>query len=86
VDVVELTQPEQAVLEALRSLYMKHHRPPSVREIGDACGYESTSTTHVHLKNLERKGVIRRGAPGSPRSLTIVSQDGTCPLCGHSLP
>ncbi len=33
---------------------------PSIREIGKAVGLSSTSTIHLHLNSLERKGYIRR--------------------------
>ena len=33
--------------------------PPSVREIGEAVGLQSSSTVHNHLTQLEEKGSIR---------------------------
>lgn len=33
---------------------------PSIREIGKAVGLSSTSSIHLHLNSLERKGYIRR--------------------------
>ena len=36
--------------------------PPTVREICAATGLKSTSTVHLHLKNLERAGYITRDA------------------------
>lgn len=33
--------------------------PPTVRQIGDHVGFSSPSTTHFHLKRLERDGYLR---------------------------
>ena len=45
--------------------------PPSVREIGEAVGLQSTSTVHGHLDRLERKGLIRRD-PTKSRTIEIL--------------
>lgn len=45
--------------------------PPSVREIGDAIGLQSSSTVHSHLTQLEEKGYIRRD-PTKPRAIMIL--------------
>lgn len=47
--------------------------PPSVREIGDAIGLQSSSTVHSHLTQLEDKGYIRRD-PTKPRAIMILKQ------------
>ncbi len=49
----------------------EHGYPPSVREIGEACGYRSTSSTHARLAKLLRDGRITR-VPGQPRTLVVV--------------
>lgn len=38
------------------------HWPPSIREIGEAVGLRSPSTTLHHLRVLEEQGWIVRGA------------------------
>ncbi len=48
--------------------------PPSVREIGEAVGLQSTSTVHGHLDRLERKGLIRRD-PTKSRTIEILDED-----------
>lgn len=45
--------------------------PPSVREIGEAVGLQSSSTVHNHLTQLEQKGYIRRD-PTKPRAIMIL--------------
>ncbi|MBQ2994336.1 MAG: helix-turn-helix domain-containing protein, partial [Peptococcaceae bacterium] len=45
--------------------------PPSVREIGEAVGLQSSSTVHNHLTQLEEKGYIRRD-PTKPRAIMIL--------------
>lgn len=44
--------------------YMKEHGyPPSYREIGDACGFKSTSTVNENILRLKDKGEIISDAP-----------------------
>lgn len=45
--------------------------PPSVREIGNAVGFKSTSTVHSCLDKLEQFGYIRRD-PTKPRAIEIL--------------
>ena len=45
--------------------------PPSVREIGEAVGLQSSSTVHSHLTQLEQKGYIKRD-PTKPRAIMIL--------------
>lgn len=45
--------------------------PPTVREIGEAVGLQSSSTVHNHLTQLETKGYIKRD-PAKPRSITVL--------------
>ena len=52
--------------------------PPSVREIGDACGIKSTSTVHSYLKKLEDEGYI-----GLNRAIRLPGESVTrVPLLG----
>lgn len=55
-----LTEGQGRVLDAV-SLLSIDGWPCSVREIAEAAGYQSTSTVHAHLLNLEALGLIRRG-------------------------
>ena len=49
---------QRMILEYIRETTTERGYPPSVREIGDAVGLTSTATVHVHLKNLEEKGLL----------------------------
>lgn len=49
---------------------------PSVREICNATGLKSTSTVHLHLKNLEKLGLIERKA-GLNRCIQLPSEEGS---------
>jgi len=47
--------------------------PPTIREIGDACGISSTSLVSYYLDELTNAGLIERsGAPGSSRNILVV--------------
>ena len=54
----------------VRQINLKGY-PPSVREIGEAVGLQSSSTVHNHLTQLEQKGYIRRD-PTKPRAIMIL--------------
>jgi len=59
--VAEATPGEQRVLDSLTRLaWVGDGWPVSVREICADAGYASTSTVHMHLQSLERKGLVER--------------------------
>lgn len=64
---------QQQILTFIRSFVAERGISPSNREIGDAVGLSSSSTTHSHITALEVKGYIRRD-PGKPRSIQLVEQ------------
>ena len=49
---------------------ISHGWPPSVREIGEGVGLESTSSVQLHLKQMEDAGIITM-VPGQPRYITV---------------
>ena len=53
-----LGKSQQAVLDFIKAFIKQKSIPPTVREICAAVGLKSTSTVHMHLKALERKGYI----------------------------
>lgn len=67
-----LTPRQSRILEFLRAHVAEHGYPPSMREVGDACGLTSSSSVAHQLKVLEEKGYVRRD-PNHPRALTIVA-------------
>ena len=56
----KLTDRQKDVLNFIKSYIVSHGYPPTVREIGKALDISSPATIHVHLKNLEKKGIIRK--------------------------
>lgn len=56
---VEITKRQNDVLDFIKKYIAKHGFPPSVREICAGVGLSSTATVFVHLKNLQKLGVIK---------------------------
>ncbi len=61
----KLTTQQARVLEAIKQIIQETGYPPSVRELGERLGLKSTATVHTHLRNLERKGFLKREAQKS---------------------
>lgn len=78
----KLNDPQQEIYRFILTYSQEHAYPPSVREICEAVGLSSTATVHVHLKNLERNGLIMRD-PSKQRSIQIVEPDAVA-LAGQS--
>ena len=76
---------QQKILDFIRSEIETKGYPPSVREICAAVGLRSTSSVHMHLTQLEKKGLIRRDAT-KPRALELLdsplSRGRSVPLVG----
>ncbi|MFV0440643.1 MAG: transcriptional repressor LexA [Lachnospirales bacterium] len=70
-----LTTAQQKVYDFLVTYIEKNEISPSIREICDSTGLNSTATAHSHLVILERKGYIKR-SPSKNRSVRIISEDG----------
>ncbi|MDD2421271.1 MAG: transcriptional repressor LexA [Heliobacteriaceae bacterium] len=70
---MKLTPKEQAVLNLIKQNIQERGFPPSVREIGRNMNWASTSTVHVYLKRLEKKGIIRKDAL-KPRAITVLGK------------
>ena len=69
-----LTEKQLAVLEYIKKYILKKSYPPSVREICEAVGLQSTSSVHAHLNSLEKKGYIKRD-PAKPRTIEILDEE-----------
>lgn len=67
----KLTKTQKKVYDYLREHIKREGVPPSIKEICEALNLVSTSTAHLHLKNLEKKGYIAR-AKGKSRSISIL--------------
>jgi repressor LexA len=66
----ELTTRQKRILEFIRDWVERYGYPPSVREIGEAVGLVSPSSVAYQLKELERKGFLRRD-PNRPRAVDV---------------
>ena len=70
----QLTTRQKEVLKYIKECVNEKGYPPSVREIGNAIGLQSSSTVHGHLSKLEEKGYIKRDRT-KPRAIEVVSQE-----------
>ncbi|MEJ3743506.1 transcriptional repressor LexA [Actinomycetes bacterium KLBMP 9797] len=66
----DLTARQRRILEFIRDWVSRYGYPPSVREIGEAVGLVSPSSVAYQLKELERKGFLRRD-PNRPRAVDV---------------
>ncbi|MGH3492691.1 MAG: transcriptional repressor LexA [Sciscionella sp.] len=66
-----LTPRQLKVLKVIREWVKENGYPPSVREIGDAVGLNSTSSVSHQLHALESKGYLRRNA-SQPRTVGVL--------------
>lgn len=53
-----LTPRQAQILNFIRDFTAKHGYAPTIREIGNGVGLASSSTTHTHVENLKRKGML----------------------------
>ena len=66
----ELTWRQQTILHFIRYYAERRGYMPSLREIGEAAELASPSSVSYQLKELQRKGYLRR-IPGRPRSIEL---------------
>ncbi|QPK78345.1 transcriptional repressor LexA [Corynebacterium lizhenjunii] len=69
-DVSQLSARQRRILEVISDAVLLRGYPPSIREIGDAAGLQSTSSVAYQLKQLEEKGFLRRD-PNKPRAVDV---------------
>ena len=69
-DIRALTDRQRRILEVIQDAVVLRGYPPSIREICDAAGLQSTSSVAYQLKELERKGFLRRD-PNKPRAVDL---------------
>jgi repressor LexA len=66
----DITTRQRRILDFIRLTVRDRGYPPTVREIGEAVGLNSSSSVHAQLGNLERRGLLRRD-PTKPRAMEI---------------
>ena len=65
-----LTRRQRLILETINDAVAAHGYPPTMREIGDAVGLQSTSSVAYQLRALEKKGFLTRD-PHKPRAVDV---------------
>ncbi len=70
----KLTDKERAIYKFIRNTIKNDGYAPSVRDIGASVGIKSTSTVHMYLKRLEKKGYIKK-QDGKSRSITLNTKE-----------
>ena len=65
-----LSGKRRQILEFIGDCLRERGYPPSVREIGEAVGLNSSATVHSHLAVLQREGYLRRD-PTKPRAIQV---------------
>lgn len=69
-----LTEKQQLILNYIKSQVKLNGVVPSIREICKASGLSSTSSVHLHLENLEKKGYIKR-KQAKTRNIEILEKN-----------
>ncbi len=73
---------QKEIYEFIKLYFDKHSIPPTVREIAEAVSLKSTSTVHLHLKELQKRGLISM-EPMKQRSITIMRPEGAHGVLTH---
>lgn len=71
-DVVpRLTERQRRIVDIIQESLAERSYPPSMREIGDACGLASLSSVTHQLARLQEMGYLKR-VPGKPRAMEVI--------------
>ena len=70
----KLTKKQEDVLNYIKEYMVSHGYPPTIREIGSALGISSPATIHVHLQNLQKKGMIKKNGSKN-RAIELLVQN-----------
>jgi repressor LexA len=73
---MNLTEKQQAVYAFIRHYIEESDRAPSYDEIRKYFGFASFQSVQKHLKQLERKGVLRMPGKNQKRAMTLVETGG----------
>jgi repressor LexA len=80
----QVTSRQRRIIDFIRKTVQDRGYPPTVREIGEAVGLNSSSSVHAQLANLERRGLLRRD-PTKPRAMELRGP-GTARASGVAVP
>ena len=73
----------QLILEFVDRFISENGYAPSVREIGQAVGLNSTASVSYHLRQLQAQGLLRSpGGKGVKRSVVTAARPGQIPVVG----
>jgi repressor LexA len=79
-----ITARQRRILDFIRKTVHDRGYPPTVREIGEAVGLNSSSSVHAQLANLEKRGLLKRD-PTKPRAMELRGP-GTSRAAGVAVP
>jgi len=79
--VKPLTSKQKDTLDFINSFILKHGYSPSLKEIAKFVGTENLSTAQYFVRQLEKKGHLRKASHKS-RGITPLSQSQAVPLLG----
>lgn len=66
-----LTDRQRQIVDVIQESLAERSYPPSMREIGDACGLASLSSVTHQLARLQEMGYLMR-VPGRPRAMEVL--------------
>ena len=73
----------QLILDFINSFIQENGYAPSVREIGQAVGLNSTASVTYQLRQLQAKGLLQApGGKGSKRAVVTAQRPGQIPVVG----
>ncbi len=70
-DAPKLTDRQRSIVDVIQQSLNERSYPPSMREIGDACGLASLSSVTHQLARLQELGYLKR-VPGRPRAMEVI--------------
>ncbi len=71
---IKLSARQQAIVDFIAKFIEENGYPPTIREIGKACGISSTSVVNYNLAKLEREGYLVRDREVS-RGLRLAAEN-----------
>ncbi|GAA1454484.1 transcriptional repressor LexA [Nesterenkonia lacusekhoensis] len=81
--VPRLTERQRRIVDIIQESLAERSYPPSMREIGDACGLASLSSVTHQLARLQEMGYLKR-VPGKPRAMEVIRDSSGQPLLQES--